>query len=92
MKTAWLVLIVTALTDFALTFATGLSTAMATSHVVGLPDITTVIVAALGGFVVALRTIQQALKATAANTADLKGQEPPIVIPPTAPAIIQLKP
>ena len=96
MKIAWLVLLITALTDFTLTFATGLSTAMATSHVVGLPDIGTILIAALGGVVVASRTVQQALKATPTATAELKGQAPPIIVPATAtsPAIIteQVKP
>ncbi len=90
MKTAWAVLLITALTDFMIAFATGLTVGNATT-LTAYPTGPTVLYSAIGGAVVAARTIQQALKATPANTAELKGQAPPVVIPATAtvPAIIQ---
>ena len=84
MKVEWAILLITALTDFMLTFLTGLGTAMATSHTVGLPDASTILVAAIGGGVVAFRTVQQALKANPVTTAALKGQDAPVVVPATA--------
>lgn len=74
MKSAWLVLIITAVTDFGNTAATGLIAAMMATGTAELPTRAAIIVICLGGVVAAGRTIQQALKATPANTAELKGQ------------------
>lgn len=67
MKIAWIVVLISALTDFIITFSTALMTAMSVSEVVGLPDRPTLLLAGLGGLVVAMRTIQQALKAMIQN-------------------------
>lgn len=83
MKVAWTILIITALTDFLISFGTALSAAMVVNQVVGMPGAPAVLISALGGVIVASRTIQQALKTTPIFTASLKGEEPPIIIPAT---------
>lgn len=73
MKIAWLTLIISAVTDFIITSATALTTAMVSSGSAELPGKAVLLLAGLGGLVSAARTIQQALKATPENTAALKG-------------------
>jgi hypothetical protein len=95
MKIAWLVLIVSALTDGTLAAVTGIATLLTTVAVnpSGQVEIHWIIFLAplLGGVAVALRTVQQALKANPVDSAALKGQAPPVVVPATstAPTIIK---
>ncbi len=73
MKTAWIILIISAFTDFTITVATGLSTAMVATGNTSLPSKATVLLCLLGGAIAMARTIQQALKATPETAAALKG-------------------
>lgn len=85
MKTAWFVLIVSAMTDFTITFATGLMTVMtATGGATVLPNRATVLVTVLGGVLAASRTIQQTLKTTPDTAQALKGGDPTITLPAVA--------
>jgi hypothetical protein len=83
MKIAWTILIISALTDFMISFGTALSAAMVVNQAVGMPGAPAILISALGGMIVASRTVQQALKATPVFTANLKGEDPPIIIPAT---------
>lgn len=74
MKLAWIVLLISAFTDFIITVATGLTAAMVESASGQLPTYPTLLLAVLGGLVAAARTIQQALKATPTISAALKGE------------------
>lgn len=73
MKIAWLILSISALTDFVITAATALNTAMIATGSAQWPSKAVVLLAILGGLVSAGRTIQQALKATPEQTAALRG-------------------
>lgn len=79
MKSAWAVLIITAITDYVMTFATALLTVMQITK--EMPNAMGLLTASLGALIIAGRTIQQALKATPQTTAELKGDQPPIVLP-----------
>ena len=74
MKTAWLILLISAATDAAITFITGLTVGNAATGR-SFPDGPTFFYSALGGLLVALRTIQQALKATPSQAAELRGSD-----------------
>lgn len=73
MKTAWAILLISALTDFIITGATAITSAMVATGSAEIPSKAVVILAVLGGLVAAARTIQQALKATAETSAALRG-------------------
>lgn len=73
MKIAWFNLLVSAFTDFGITAATSIITVMVSMGDAQLPSTPALIVALLGAFASALRTVQQALKATPEQTAALKG-------------------
>ncbi len=75
MKIAWFVLLVSAFTDFMITVATALTTAMVAMGPAELPGKPVLVLALLGGLASAGRTIQQALKATPESTAVLKGDQ-----------------
>lgn len=62
MKTAWVILIVSALTDFIITAGTSLGTAMVATGSAEFPSHAVMLVAIVGGAVSGARTIQQALK------------------------------
>lgn len=62
MKIAWIILIVSALTDFVITVGTSITTAMVATGSAQFPSDAVVLLACLGGGVSAARTIQQALK------------------------------
>src|SRR5438309_1950744 len=81
MKVAWTILLISVVTDFVIAFGTALSAAMVVNQVVGMPSTPAVLISALGGLMVASRTIQQALKSTPIFTANLMGDDAPIVIP-----------
>jgi hypothetical protein len=74
MKSAWTILLISAFTDFIITFAVGLQVGNAASAT-AYPSGPTLLYSAIGGVVVAARTIQQALKATSADAAALRGIE-----------------
>ena len=82
MKIAWAILLITALTDFLITGGTAIMTVMSETKN-GLPGMSAWIAAGIGGLIVAARTVQQALKATPATTADLKGV--PVTVVTTTP-------
>jgi len=73
MKNAWFVLIISALTDFVITGATAVTSAMVSTGSANFPSNAVIMLAVLGGLVSAARTIQQALKATPETTMALKG-------------------
>ncbi len=73
MKSAWTILLISALTDFIITAATAITSAMVASESATMPGTPIILLAVLGGVVSAARTIQQALKATPEMTATLKG-------------------
>lgn len=73
MKFAWIILLISALTDFVVTAATGVITAMTATGSAALPNRATIVLCSLGGAVAAMRTIQQALKATPETAAALRG-------------------
>ncbi len=73
MKIAWLVLIISAFTDFVITAATAVTSSMVATSSADFPSKAVVLLAVLGGLVSAARTIQQALKQTPETTAALKG-------------------
>lgn len=66
MKIAWIILIISAFTDFVITTGTSVGTAMVATGNAQLPTHAVTLLAVLGGLVSAARTIQQALK----NAAD----------------------
>jgi hypothetical protein len=73
LKTAWFILIISSITDFIITTATALTSAMVAMGNAELPGRAVVLLAVLGGAVSASRTIQQALKATPETSAALRG-------------------
>ena len=75
MKTAWTILLISALTDFFITAATDLTTAMVATGSAEMPSQATIVLVLLGGGIQAGRTIQQALKATPETAAALKGDQ-----------------
>lgn len=62
-----------ALTDFVITMATGLTAAMLANGTATMPSKATWLVCMLGGTIQAARTFQQALKATPETSAALRG-------------------
>ena len=74
MKIAWLVLLISAFTDFVITTATSLTTAMMVMGNAELPSNAVVIVASLGGAVTAARTIQQGLRSATSEPPPLTTQ------------------
>lgn len=73
MKIAWLIVTVSALTDFVITVATGIMAVMQATGATEMPSRSTWLVCVLGGSVQAARTVQQALKATPETSAALRG-------------------
>lgn len=73
MKIAWLILIISAFTDFVITAATALASAMVATGSAEFPNSAVVLLAVLGGLVSGARTIQQALKVTPEQSAALRG-------------------
>ncbi len=73
MRMAWVILIVSALTDFVINAGTALTAAMLASGVAQIPNKAVILVVVIGGIVSMARTIQQALKATPETSAALKG-------------------
>lgn len=72
MKSAWFILLISALTDFVLAFAGGLTSGNANSQTT-YPTGPTIFYSTLFALGVAFRTVQQALKATTADSAALRG-------------------
>lgn len=77
MKTEWIILLVSALTDAIITFGTAISAAMVTNGTATMPGTAVLVLAGIGALVSFARTIQQALKATPETTAKLKGEPKP---------------
>jgi hypothetical protein len=74
LKRAWVILIISALTDAFLVAAAGVSSAMIATGVATMPSTPVVVVNALFGGMAFARTIQQALKATPETSAALTGE------------------
>lgn len=75
MKTAWVVLLISALTDCVINFGTALGSAMVATGSTQLPNKAVLLLCSLGGVVAAARTVQQALKSTPETSAALKGDQ-----------------
>lgn len=75
MKTAWIVLMISAVTDFIITAGTGLTTAMVATGSTSMPNKATVLLMLIGGLIAMARTIQQALKTTPETSAALRGDQ-----------------
>ena len=73
MKIAWLILLISAFTDFVITAGTALTTAMVAQGTAQMPSAAILLLAVIGGLVSGARTVQQALKATPEQTAALRG-------------------
>lgn len=73
MKIEWTILLISALTDFILAFAGGMTAGNAASATT-YPTGPTLFYSTLFALGVGMRTIQQALKATPATSAALKGE------------------
>ena len=73
MKTAWAVLLISALTDFIISFGNALVSAMVEGKTGELPSYASLLIASMGALVAFARTVQQGLKATPANSAELRG-------------------
>lgn len=73
MKSAWIILIISAFTDFIINAGTSLMAAMVATGSASIPSRAVLLLAILGGVVSMSRTIQQALKATPETAAALKG-------------------
>lgn len=74
MTKAWVILSISALTDFIITGATAITSAMVATGGADMPSKGVLVLALLGGLVSAARTIQQALKATPETSAALTGE------------------
>lgn len=74
MKVQWVILIISALTDFVIVGGTALGAVMMNSGEAQLPNEAAIIVCIIGGTVAAARTIQQALKVTPETSAQLRGE------------------
>lgn len=61
-KTQWLILMISALTDFIISGASSLTAAMVSGETVQMPNKAVLVISLLGGTVAFSRTIQQALK------------------------------
>lgn len=73
MRIAWFILLVSAFTNFGITAATSLVSVMVNGHDAQLPSKAALLVVLLGAAANALRTVQEALKATPETAAALKG-------------------
>lgn len=73
MRTAWIVLLISALTDFVINAGTSVMAAMVATGAASVPSKAVLLLSVLGGLVSMSRTIQQALKATPETAAALKG-------------------
>jgi hypothetical protein len=74
-KIAWVVLIISALTDFVITAGTAFSSAMVATGQAQIPNQAVILLAIVGGCIQAARTIQQALKTTPDTVRALKGED-----------------
>ncbi len=78
MKSAWAILLISGLTDFIISFGNALVAAMVEGKTGELPGAPSLLIASLGALVALARTIQQGLKASVPNAAQLlSGQEAP---------------
>jgi hypothetical protein len=75
-KSEWVALIITALTDLIISAGTALMSAMVATGSAQIPNDAVIVLALLGGIVAGARTMQQALKTTPENLARLKGSKP----------------
>lgn len=74
MKIAWIILLISALTDFVINTGTSLMAAMVATGSATVPTRAVLILAFVGGLVQMSRTIQQALKATQSGAEALLGE------------------
>ncbi len=73
MKSEWFILIMSALTDAAISAASAIIAVMTATGSPQMPSAESLVIIGLGALVAMGRTIQQALKSTAATTAALRG-------------------
>lgn len=73
MRYAWIILLISALTDFGINAIPVIMAAMMATGSATVPSKAIIILAVLTGSLAGLRTIQQALKATPETAAALKG-------------------
>lgn len=73
MKIAWVILLISAFTDFIIVAVPTVISAMVSTGTVSMPSKATVLLACLFGLVALARTVQGALKATPETSAALKG-------------------
>ena len=73
MKFAWIVLIISGLTDALIVIVNGLTSAMVSTSAVAMPSRPVILINILFGVAALARTVQQALKATPETSAALKG-------------------
>lgn len=73
MKTAWIILLISAMTDFGIVVSAGIASAMVATGDVSMPSAPVIILNVMLASGAALRTIQQALKNTPETAAALKG-------------------
>jgi hypothetical protein len=83
MKSQWTILLVSAFTDFIISFGTAVMAGMVGNGAAVIPPPAVLILAGVGGLVAFGRTVQQALKATPQASAELKGDP----IPPLSPKV-----
>lgn len=79
MKTAWAILLISALTDFIISAGTAITAAMVATGSAQMPDTPVIVLSVIGGVVAFARTIQQALKSSAELKAEVTGQPVPKV-------------
>ena len=81
MKVAWVILLISALTDFLINAGTSLMAAMMATGSATMPGKAVVLVIMIGCIVQAARTVQQALKITPQTSAALRGDEVQSAVP-----------
>lgn len=80
MKTAWAILLISALTDFIISAGTAITAAMVATGSAQMPDTPVIVLSVIGGVVAFARTVQQALKNAAEVKAEATGQPVPTVM------------
>ncbi len=88
MKIAWIILIISALTDFIINAGTSLMSAMVATGNASLPSKAVLILAMIGGLVQMARTLQHALHSDQFPEGKLLSSDPPAPISSPLPAVV----